>query len=324
MRRPPAAATRGQRAGAEAGRCGQRDAAARGAAGPADRNRGDQRQPEGCRPSARRVAQGRRDSPHTARIVGHRREPVLRRQRRSTSQRRATPGAGTCETAQGRTGDGRYLDRVRPALGAMNLHETLTNGRSIAHAVPVAFRERQGDRARSRPLPARSWPAPAPPLAPDRHRRPLRRAAPARGRLRGHVRLPRHAGCGRQRPPDHPAHARLLPAGAERVAGRRRQLPAGRARQPDRRPCGATTRSAAARPPYGSNSRTTQSAVGEQVAQSRVRGPVTDLLAGPRPGARRPGAHAGRRARRRCRAAPARRARHRRSPALRSRRRVAR
>ena len=96
-RRPrPQPACRGharQRTGAQAGRCGQADASAGGAARAADRDGGDQGEPEGCRPSARRVAQGRRDSPHIARIVGLQGESVCQEPCGGTSENGAAPGA---------------------------------------------------------------------------------------------------------------------------------------------------------------------------------------------------------------------------------------
>ena len=193
----------------------------------------------------------------------------------------------------------------------MNLHETLTNGRSIPHVVPIAFRGSVGEPRRPALSPGTAHgPFPTPSLVPDRHRRPLRRAAPARGRLRGHrattatCSTPRPTGarsrthtpaCYQKALSELPGDVdNYLPAArANLIAAMRRDdtLSSGTPAVDQQQPRDAERRRRA-----GSCSR--RARPGHRSARRA------------RPGARRPGPHAGRRARQRRRAAPAGRARH--------------
>jgi len=161
----------------------------------------------------------------------------------------------------------------------MNLHETLTNGRSIAHAVPIALRERRECARRPALSPHKLM------ASPRRHHTFLIGIAAFIGVLL----LPVGASaatCDWRDMVDAAANGRQIsphtPACYEKALGElpadvETYLPAARAnllaamRRDD---------TLSGKPSPGGNGRTTQSAVGEQVAEVAVRGPVTDLLAG--------------------------------------------
>ena len=160
----------------------------------------------------------------------------------------------------------------------MNLHETLTNARSIAHAVPIAFRERQ-ERARRPALSPHKLMA-----KPRRHHAFLIGIAA----LIGVLLLPVGASaatCDYRDMLDAAANNRQItqhtPACYEKAlselpADVDNYLPAARANLIAAMRRDDTLNGA---PSHGGPSRTTQGAVSE-VAAVAVRGPVTDLLAG--------------------------------------------
>ncbi len=161
----------------------------------------------------------------------------------------------------------------------MNLHETLTNGRSIAHAVPIPFRERQ-ERAR------RPAPSPHKLMASPRRRHSFLIGIAA---LVGVLLLPVGASaatCDYRDMLDAAANNRQITqhtaacyqkALSELPGDVDNYLPAARANLIAAMRRDDTLNGA---PSPGGAKRTTQSAVGEQVAAVAVRGPVTDLLAG--------------------------------------------
>ncbi len=153
-----------------------------------DRDDSGQRQPDGRRPRARRVAQGRSDRTHLCRIVGPHREPVSARGAGTVRERRA-PQALKLPLKVERVSADTSSEWVLTG-SPMNLHETLTNRRSNAHAVPVAFRVVRETRRFVRDPPRQLMATQPPPaLAPDPRRRARRAAAAALGRPGGHVRL---------------------------------------------------------------------------------------------------------------------------------------
>jgi hypothetical protein len=161
----------------------------------------------------------------------------------------------------------------------MNLHETLTNGRSIAHAVPIAFRERRECARRPALSPHKLM------ASPRRHHTFLIGIAA----LIGVLLLPVGASaatCDYRDMLDAAANNRQItqhtPACYEKAlselpADVDNYLPAARANLIAAMRRDDTLNGA---PSHGGPSRTTQGALSEQVAAVAVRGPVTDLLAG--------------------------------------------
>lgn len=162
--------------------------------------------------------------------------------------------------------------------GAMNLHETLTNRRSIAHVVPVAFRERQGEQRQTAPA-ARTL------MARHRHHSLLIGIAVLFGLMLMPAGASAAGSCDYRDMLDAAANGRQISphtaACYQKALGELpgdvdNYLPAARAnliaamRRDDMQ-----TAPTAAR-----NGRTTQSAVSAPVAAVVARGPVTDLLAG--------------------------------------------
>ena len=169
----------------------------------------------------------------------------------------------------------------------MNLHETLTNRHSLAHAVSIAFLQ-CGMRGGAEPA-ARATPThgsrPTPPAARHLHRR----RRPAAGAPWARPPAPRRK-CDWRDMLDAAANGRQLSAHTTAcyqqaladVAGRRRRLRAAGARQPG---LGDAARShgqdRAQRAPRAAILRTLAASVGASaVAPAAVRGPVTSLLEG--------------------------------------------